>query len=343
MGLTRSQYDAVMRVYDQRQIRNHHIEEERRKRAYEAIPELRELDQSVARSAAEKVRGLLSPMDVHAAGGAAVPFLDLLKKAAGGMNPEEKRRKLLAEHSFPEDYLDPVCTCSKCMDTGYAGGKRCSCFDREVIKLFYTQSHLAEVLDKENFDTLDMSWYPEDLINPKTGRSSRAIMEDAAAACRLFTGQYAAGKTDNYLLLTGPAGVGKTFLTHCIAKELIDSGHSVIYYSAGELFDKLAEARFARDEDIPEEQVDDAWLSGCELLIIDDLGTEMVNSFVVSALFRLLNSRIADGLGLVISTNLSLQDLSRTYSERISSRLLERFTLVETFGRDIRVQKRLRN
>ena len=342
MGLTHSQYDAVMRVYDQRRISNHHVEEEHRKTAYEAVPELRSLDRAVAGFAAEKVRSMLSPMDVHAAGGVAVPFLELLKKAAGGMDPAEKRRKLLAAHSFPEDYLDPVYTCSKCRDTGFVDGRRCSCFDREVIRLFYTQSGLAQVLEKENFSTLDMSYYPEDLKHPRNGNSSREIMENAVSSCRQFAERYAAGNMDNYLLLTGPTGVGKTFLTHCIAKEVIDSGHSVIYYSAGELFDKLAEARFAGEQDAPDEAVDDAYLSGCDLLIVDDLGTEMVNSFVVSALFRLLSSRIADGLGIVISTNLSLQDLSRIYSERISSRILECFTLVEAFGKDIRVQKRLR-
>ena len=342
MGLTRSQYDAIMRVYDKRRISNNHIEEEHRRIAFEAVPELQELDQAVAASAAKRVKQLLSPMDAHAAGGAAVPFRDLLRKMAGGMDPEQKRRKLLKEHSFPEDYLDPVYTCSLCQDTGLIGQKRCSCFEREVISLFYTQSNLSRVLENENFRTLDMSFYPEDLKHPKTGKSARQIMENAVASCRQFADNYKSGRQGGCLLLTGRPGVGKTFLTHCIAKELIDNGHSVIYYSAGELFDKLARSRFGREQDDGEDITSDEYLSGCELLIIDDLGTEMVNSFVGSALFQLLNSRISRGLGIVISTNLSVQELSRTYSERISSRILESFTLVEAFGTDIRVQKRLR-
>lgn len=342
MGLTHSQYDAIMRVYDRRRISNHHIEEEHRRIAYEAIPELQELDRAVAHCAADRVRTLLSPRDAHAAGGAAVPFRDLLKKLAGGEDPEQKRRRLLAAHSFPEDYLDPVYSCSKCQDTGLIHGKHCTCFDREVVRLFYTQSGLSEVLARENFGTFDMSLYSEEYRHPRNGKSSRQIMESAAASCRQFVQSYQSGRLDHYLLLTGPTGVGKTFLTHCIAKELIDSGHSVIYYSAGELFDKLADARFSRDADNADSPVDDVYLSGCDLLIIDDLGTEMVNGFVVSALFQLLSSRIAKGLGIVISTNLSIQDLSKIYSERISSRILERFTLIEVFGKDNRVQKRLR-
>jgi DNA replication protein DnaC len=167
-------------------------------------------------------------------------------------------------------------------------------------------------------------------------------MESAVASCRQFADNYKSGRQGGCLLLTGRPGVGKTFLTHCIAKELIDNGHSVIYYSAGELFDKLARSKFGREQDDGEDITSDEYLSSCELLIIDDLGTEMVNSFVGSALFQLLNSRISRGLGIVISTNLSVQELSRTYSERISSRILESFTLVEAFGTDIRVQKRLR-
>ena len=342
MGLTHSQYDAIMRVYDRRRISNHHIEEEHRRIAYKAIPELQELDRAVAHCAADRVRSLLTPMEMHAAGGAAVPFRDLLKKLAGGEDPAQKRRRLLAEHSFPEDYLDPVYTCSKCQDTGSVNGKRCTCFEREVVRLFYTQSGLASVLEKANFSTFDMSLYSEEYRHPRSGKSSRQIMDSAAASCRQFAENYRSGRLDNYLLLTGPTGVGKTFLTHCIAKELIDSGHSVIYYSAGELFDRLADARFSREQDKADSPVNDVYLSGCDLLIIDDLGTEMVNAFVVSALFQLLSSRITKGLGIVISTNLSIQDLSKIYSERISSRILERFTLIEVFGKDNRVQKRLR-
>jgi DNA replication protein DnaC len=277
-------------------------------------------------------------MDAHAAGGAAVPFRDLLRKMAGGMDPEQKRRKLLKEHSFPEDYLDPVYTCSRCQDTGLIGQKRCSCFEREVISLFYTQSNLAKVLEEENFSTFDMSFYPEDLKHPRTGKSSREIMEAAAAACRQFADGYMSGSQSDFLLLTGRAGVGKTFLTHCIAKELIDNGHSVIYYSAGELFDKLAESKFSKMSDEPDAIIDDEYLSGCDLLIIDDLGTELVNSFVGSALFQLLNSRISSGLGMVISTNLSMDQIADRYSPQVASRIGGLYRELTFFGEDIRLK-----
>ncbi len=361
MGITNSQYDALMRVYEKRRTDNHHVEEARRRIAYEAIPELSQLDRAVASLSVQAVKNsLLHASDErdHISGSsntqqvnqalsgagahqAMSSFDALLREAAGGMAPEQRRRELLKAHSFSPDYLDPVYTCPDCRDTGWVGNKHCHCFDREIVSLFYTQSGLAEVLKKENFDTFDLNFYRTDLIDEKSKKSSREIMTGALNTCKKFAAEYGNGKQNDYLLLSGAAGLGKTFLTHCIAKVLIDKGRSVIYYSAGELFDTLAKNRFNRGDEIDAEGFDDEYLSGCDLLIIDDLGTELTNTFVGSALFQLLNTRIARGRGMVISTNLSPQEIGRTYSDRISSRIMENFILIRAFGEDIRVRKRL--
>ena len=367
MGITNSQYDAIMRVYEKRRIDNHHVEEARRRTAYEAIPALAQLDRAVASLSVETVRQSLFHRESSLAispslgqapqheGAARIQTSgdltsrdlrpsdigELLREAAGGMSVHDRRRLLLKEHSFPEDYLDPVYTCKDCRDTGWIGARHCHCFDREVVSYFYTQSGLSVSLEKENFDTFDLSWYPEDLIDAKSGKSSRQIMTYALLTCRNFALEYGSDRQKKHLLLTGAAGLGKTFLTHCIAKVLIDKGRSVIYYSAGELFDMLAERFFRRAQDEDGMEFDDSYLSGCDLLIIDDLGTELTNSFVGSALFQLLNTRIARGCGTVISTNLSPLELGQVYSDRISSRIMEHFLLVRVFGEDIRVRKRL--
>ncbi len=375
MSLTNAQYDAIMRIYDKRQTENHHIWLERRREAFEAIPQLAEIDRSVAMNALEKVRRNLFPAaaaEKAQAGVAEAPILKqegtddtgagALRKGsvddagvlrqkdvhdAGALRQEGTvfagagalRRKLLKEHGFPEDYLDPVYSCPLCRDSGLVNGKHCRCFDREVIRLFYTQSGLSSVLEKENFDHLSMKYYPADLIDPVSGRSSRMIMEKAVSDCRRFCSHY--DEEPGFLLLTGLPGLGKTFLSHCIARELIESGHSVIYYSAGKLFDSLADAQFRRESTEPENAVDMNYLTGCDLLIIDDLGTELSNAFTSSAFFRLLNERMAENKGMVISTNLPMSDLKNLYSERIVSRIIERFTLISLFGKDIRVQKRI--
>ena len=340
MGLTNAQYDALMRVYEKRRIDNHHVEEARRREAYHAIPELARIDRAVASLSVEAVKNSLSRDDPVSSPLSAEGLRKLLRKAGGGMAPDERRRKLLALHSFPEDYLDPVYTCKDCRDTGWVSGKHGHCLEKEIVSLFYTQSGLSGILSRENFDTFDPECYRKDLIDGRTGKSSREIMTAAMNTCRKFTADYGDAPEKDYLLLSGPAGLGKTFLTHCIAKELIDKGRSVIYYSAGELFDMLAKNRFGQDQEDDSKDPDDEYLSGCDLLIIDDLGTELTNSFVGSALFQLLNTRISRGRGIVISTNLSPLEIGRIYTDRISSRIMEHFTLIRVFGEDIRIQKR---
>ena len=353
MGITNLQYDTVMRVYEKRRNDNHHVEEERRKTAYEAIPALSELDRAVASLSVRMVRDSLAKAgaDARKAGdpapdagssfsGASASPGELMKKAAGGTAPWQRRRQLLREHSFPEDYLDPVYTCADCRDTGWIGKKHCHCFDREIVSLFYTQSGLSGILEAENFDTFDPDCYRTDMIDRKTKKSSREIMTSALNTCRRYVENFGNGSQKDCLLLSGAAGLGKTFLTHCIARALIDEGHSVIYYSAGELFDALAKNRFGQAGEDGTEYGDE-YFYGCDLLIIDDLGTELTNSFVGTALFQLLNTRILRGKGIVISTNLSPQEIGRTYSDRISSRIMEHFTLIRVFGEDIRLRKRL--
>ena len=338
MSLTNAQYDAVMKQYDLRQLDNFHIMKKRREEAFAAVPLLKEIDRRVALGAVEKVRQSLS-------GRLSSPQESAEEESRPAGLPEKKenadleRRRLLKENGFPEDYLDPVFRCPDCRDTGLIGGKHCHCFDREVIRLFYAQSGLYDILQEENFDTLRLDYYPEDLTDPSSGLSSRQIMETAVRSCRRFVSQFGSG--GNYLLLTGQPGLGKTFLSHCIAKELIESGHSVIYLSAGTLFDRLAGAQFSRDSSLQESGPDPDYIRGCDLLIIDDLGTELTNAFTASALFRLLNERISTGRAVIISTNLGLAELTNIYSERISSRILEHFTLVSLFGRDIRIRKRI--
>lgn len=340
MGITNSQYDALMRVYEKRRIDNHHVEEARREKAYEMIPELGQLDKAVASLSVQTLKSSLASGDGSAQSMSA-SFRAHLKEAAGGMLPQERRALLLREHGFPENYLDSVYTCPDCRDTGWIGGKHCHCLEKEIISLFYTQSGLSGILQKENFDTFDLSYYRKDLMDEKTGKSSYEIMSGALGTCRTFAQQFQRGAEKNSLLLTGAAGRGKTFLTHCIAKELIDKGHSVIYYSAGELFDLIAKNRFGRAQEEDDQMPDDLYLSGCDLLIIDDLGTELTNSFVGTALFQLLNTRILRGRGIVISTNLSPSEIGKVYSDRISSRIMENFILVRVFGEDIRILKRI--
>jgi DNA replication protein DnaC len=186
---------------------------------------------------------------------------------------------------------------------------------------------------RETFDQCRLDYYP-DRIDPKFGVNVRTVMEKTYQTCR----RYAYGFTERSgnLLFSGDTGLGKTFLSACIARTVADRGFSVVYESAGHLFGKLERAKFSGDETAREEIKK---YNECDLLIVDDLGTEMPGQFTTAALYALVNDRLLAGKAMIISTNLNTEDLSRRYSSQIASRLRGSFTRVAFLGDDIRVKK----
>lgn len=324
MPLSNSQYDEIFRKYDERQLRNQHVLESRTKQAYAEIPELKEIDSAIASCSVAQARKLLDG-DTAA--------LDTLRRQLDDYR--SRKAALLKKHGFPADYFEPVYTCPDCKDTGYVNGKRCHCFEQAAINLIYTQSNLKEILAKENFTTFSFDYYSSEDINPATGLSSLDTAKDAVAKCHDFIDHF--GDTFSNLYFYGDTGIGKTFLSNCIAKELIDQGYSVIYFTAFQLFDILSKGVFKRDEEalLAHQNIFD-----CDLLIIDDLGTELSNSFTTSQLFLCLNERILRRKSTIISTNLGMNQLADIYSERVLSRISSNYTLIKLFGADIRILKR---
>ncbi|MGN0291664.1 MAG: ATP-binding protein, partial [Lachnospiraceae bacterium] len=225
---------------------------------------------------------------------------------------------------------------SDCQDTGYIGQERCHCFKQAAIDLVYTQSNLKSILEKENFSTFSFSYYSKEQTNPATNLSALETAEIAVAECKRFIADF--DKEFSNLFLYGDTGVGKTFLSNCVAKELLDNGHSVIYFTSFELFHIFEKNVFERDRDMKESYQN---IFDCDLLIIDDLGTELSNSFTVSQLFLCLNERILRKKSTIISTNLGLNQLADIYSERTFSRISSNYTMIKLFGDDIRIKKKL--
>ena len=327
MGLTNSQYDSIMRTYEQRQLHNKDILYARYKEVYENLPALKEIDESISSLGVRQARRLLNGDE-----GAVASFRTEL---AGLIRRKER---MLAESGYPQDYLEPVYQCPDCRDTGYIGNEKCHCFKKAVIRLLYTQSNLAEILKEENFDTFSLSYYSIHYIDPKTGRSSYELMQAALSSCHEFVDTFSSEFRN--LFLYGSTGVGKTFLSHCIARELINKSYSVIYFTAFELFDIIAKSKFDKDEAarLMYEHIFD-----CDLLIIDDLGTELTNAFTSSQLFLCLNERLLNRKSTIISTNLTLESLVELYSERTFSRITSNYTMLRLTGDDIRIQKKLMN
>ena len=326
MPLSNSQYDEIRRSYDARQLRNQRILEERTKEAYEKLPRLKEIDDAIASCSIAQARRLLDgdPAALSALHGQ----LDVYRR---------EKAALLKANGYPDDYFTPAYICPDCKDTGYIGTKRCHCLEQAAIDLVYTQSNLREILKTENFGTFSFDYYSDSDVNPATGLSSRQTAQDAVAKCRDFIAHF--GDTFSNLYFYGDTGIGKTFLSNCVAKELMDRGYSVIYFTAFQLFDILSRGVFQKDEDSIAAHQN---IFNCDLLIIDDLGTELTNSFTTSQLFLCLNERILRKRSTIISTNLGMNQMADIYSERVLSRISSHYTLIKLFGADIRILKRHR-
>ncbi len=323
MPLQNYQYDIIMREYSRRQAENRRILEEHRREACTKLPRLQEIDSEIAAVSADKARALLNGQEAD---------LDKLKNAVSALSRE--RAALLTENGYPADYLELAYTCPKCEDTGYVNGKKCSCFKRAELELLYTQSNLSEILDKENFEHFSFDYYSDTIRNEATGLTEKETARQAYDLALDFVKTF--DSRFQNLFLYGNTGVGKTFLSHCIARELLSSTHCVLYFSAFDLFDEMAQSRFTRK---PDDTDSENMIFDCDLLIIDDLGTELTNSLVASHLFLCINERIARRKSTIISTNLELGAFSDTYSERTFSRIAGNYHIVKLIGRDIRIQK----
>ena len=322
MALGNQQYESIMRGYEQKQDQSRREAARRREQVYSRVPDYRRLEDSVSALSVSMVKEMLSGSgqtkeDIHAS----LKELSLRKK------------KLLTDAGFPEDYLEPIYHCSLCRDTGYvetpSGRKeKCRCFRLQEITLLYEQSNIQNVISKENFSTLSYEYYTGD---------DRKRFEAAVEICRNFVQNF---KQDYHnLFFYGTVGTGKSFLSGCVANELLGEGYSVIYFSASELFDLLARYSFdAKAKESLYGFYQD--LYHCDLIIIDDLGTEMTNTFVTSQLFSCLNERHLRQKATIISTNLSLEELRDRYSDRIFSRITSNYTICKLTGPDIRIYKK---
>lgn len=248
----------------------------------------------------------------------------------------DRRRRLLSDAGFPEDYLEQHFECPDCQDTGYVGTKKCHCFLKAIIDLFYTQSNLKGLLEQENFEHFNFDYYSSNYRDRLSGQNSRELATRAYQECMNFIHNF--DTEHGNLLLFGNTGIGKTFLSHCIAKEVMDSLHSVLYLTASEFFDALLEKALTRNDEscLLYEQIHQ-----CDLLIIDDLGTERNTDFVVSQLFVCLNDRILNRKSTIISTNLTLEEIKTNYTERTFSRISNHYKILRLAGDDIRIQKKL--
>ena len=324
MALSNAQYDEIMRGYQSRQLHNRHRSHTRMEEAFAKIPELKTINENIASLSVEAARKKLDDDSLS---------YNLLKKKVDDLKKE--KNALIKSAGFSEDYFEPVYTCKNCKDTGYVNGQKCPCFKQEIINVVYSQSNIKEILGRENFSTFSYDYYSDEEINPTTGLSALDTAERAVKECRHFIDDFD-NKPKN-LFFYGDTGVGKTFLSNCVAKELLEKGYSVIYFTAFQLFDILSKGVFSKDADAIAAHQN---IFDCDLLIIDDLGTEFSNSFTSSQLFLCVNERILRQKSTIISTNLNMNHMVDLYSERTLSRISSNYSIIKLFGDDIRIKKR---
>ena len=326
MALSNSQYDAIMREYGRQQIENHHKLEERRKEIYARLPVVRQLEAEIAERSVACAKKLLE-------GDKSV--LDRLKEDLRDLR--EQKALIIRAAGYPDDYLELHYRCPDCRDTGLIDGRKCHCFLQAQMKLLHAQSNLEDVLERENFKALSYEYYDDTEILPQLGITNAAYMRRVVAGCREFVRDF--DKKHDNLLFTGSTGVGKTFLTNCIARELMDDFHSVIYLTASDLFDVFSRNKF--DYDNAEDMKDMyRFILDCDLLIIDDLGTELNNSFTSSQLFYCINERMNMSRSTIISKNLTLARLRDSYTDRVTSRIMSGYRIIPLYGGDIRLLKK---
>lgn len=326
MALSNSQYNAIMRVYNKRQFRNKRDQDERIREIYEKIPQVEALNDEIAASMAQAGRKKLQGDEEG---------VKALKQEAEALKNQKLR--YLERNGYPADYMQMRYHCPVCCDTGYVDGKKCRCFRQMEIEILYDQSNIREVLERENFDTLSMAYYDRERIDERSGRTVYEYMSMVIEECHRYVENF--GKEKGSILFTGSTGCGKTFLSNCIARELIRQYYSVVYLTATDMFDVLSESRFSgRDEEEARDKA--AYILDCDLLIIDDLGTELINTFTASQLFYCINERLNRKKGTIISTNLALNRMQDEFTERVTSRIMSQYKVLPLLGEDIRLLRR---
>ncbi len=326
MPLNSSQYTDLMDRYAQTQIENQLTLKDRKAEVYEKLPRIRKIDQEIAASSIQAIR----------------ERLDHGNDTTG--SAKERNHKLIAEkkallqaNGYSEDYLQPIYTCPLCQDTGRVGTRYCSCFEQAAISLLYRQSNLEQVLQTENFEHFDLSYYPKD-TDDSHPYSPYENMSNILSKAKEFVSSF--DNAGGNLLFYGRTGLGKTFLSHCIAKALLDTHHTVLYQSSIHLFEDICSDAVMNKGRNPQSEETYRYLYSCDLLIIDDLGTEYTNSFVSSELYNILNTRMRDKKSTLISTNLDLQELTERYSDRITTRIIAEYKVFKFYGSNIRLAKR---
>ncbi len=319
--MTKSEiYKEIFKEYELNRDKAGYEMARRKNEIYAKFPIIKKIDEDISQTGSKLMKIFYTSEDKLEAVERLKDELEMLKT---------QKKDILAKNGYSPKYLNNLYICAKCKDTGYVGNQRCYCFNQRLIEKYYELSNMGKLVKKENFSTFNINLFSSEIpegeeISPRDNirRISAEVAESAALV----------GKESVNLVFYGNSGLGKTFLCSCIAKSVMDNGKSVAYTSAIQLFDFLGEYKLRKSVQSDELEM----LKSCDLLIIDDLGTENVNAFTSSELFGIINNRLVEEKSTIISTNLRLREMKKLYSERFVSRIIGNYKIYRFFGKDIR-------
>ena len=314
MSYSRKNVEAVRLEFEARHVNAENDRENRLNIVYDKIPELISIDAELSKTGLKIMDAVMGGKDVYN------EKIGQIKEESQALS--KKRGDLLEANGFSRDFTDYRYICSNCSDYGFRDGKMCACYKEALIKKQYESSGLGKLLDTQSFNTFSLDYYTEKEEMSELVSYLKDYVESFDDVCK-------------NLLFVGGTGLGKTHLSTAIAKALIEKGHNVVYETAQNIFADFEKDRFRDHYDQSYEMLGDKYLEA-ELLIIDDLGAEMVTSYSVSCLYNIINTRVNRGLPIIASTNLASAEIRKIYNDRITSRLFGEFSIKKFVGSDIR-------
>jgi DNA replication protein DnaC len=317
MSYNLKNYSLLKQQYREKRAKAQEEARIRQAKLYAQIPELAQVDTLLSQTTARLMKALVDGEDM-AQKSAMIQAENAELQAA--------RKELLVSRGYDADATEPQYECPLCQDTGAVGIQMCACMKKALIEMEYQTSGLGELMKTQSFDTFDLKYY---LIDQEAYACASRVLEAAKEYAQNFE-----VKTSDHLLFMGNTGLGKTHLCTAIAKEVIDNGYHVIYETAQDFFETMSEAQFGNGE-----KPDTRKYFDCDLLILDDLGTELTNQFTISCLYNLINTRLNRHMPMILNTNLEQDEIAQRYSDRIASRIFGMFRPFLFLGMDIRQQK----
>ena len=316
----------IERIYEKKRDKSEREKLIRQRQVYKELPRVEDIDDQIRKIGIEMARKILFNPSKNE---------EIISETKTKIeNLKMEKAFLLTENNLSAEYLEPIFECSKCKDTGYvASGERCSCMKQLLINRAYKMSNLENVLEKENFSNFKLEIFSDDKFEDED-KSPKENISDIIGYAEDFIQDFDKKNGDN-LLFYGTTGLGKTYMCNCIAKALLDKNKIVIYQTAFTILDILEKRRFRKDTaEISEYEYDLLFKS--DLLIIDDLGTEVSNTFTNAEIFNIVNTRLLWGKKTIISTNLTPNEISEIYTDRVFSRIFDKFIPLKFFGKDLR-------